>query len=67
MIGAPCFSPVSVRFKRNKIKEKSLLEGKVLVIDPVPLLPIGHGGKRIVRFLRGAENPYERRNGDTVR
>src|SRR5262245_54720970 len=53
--------------KEKHDKRKKALGRKVLVIDPVPALPIGHSGKSIVWFLLGAENPYERRNRNTIR
>ena len=58
-------SGISEREEKHDKRKKSLGR-KVLVIDPVPILAIGHRGKSIVRPLRGAENPYERRNGNAV-
>ena len=58
-------SCVGERKEKHDERKKSL-GSKVLVIDPIPLLTIRHGGKRIVGFLRRAENPHKRRHRGTV-
>src|SRR5215207_4476204 len=47
-------------------KRKQSLRGEVFVVDPIPVLPIRHGGKGIVGFARRVENADQSRHGRSV-